>query len=168
MSIPGPTPKDPDKRLRSNPPTFPQTTLDREGGELLGPELPEPERYCEQARAWYEVWRRAPQAQQFLATDWQRLAMIVPLVDRYCRDAADERPSVQRAAARLMAEVRATEKALGGTAEDRLRLRWRLRSGEREEEAAEGKQRQEAQPAREASPDPRLALVASEIGRAHV
>jgi hypothetical protein len=66
--------------------------------------------------SWYETWTKSPQARYFLATDWQRLAMLAPLVDEYFTD-----PSVK-----VMAELRQHEASLGATVTDRLRLNMQL------------------------------------------
>jgi hypothetical protein len=60
-------------------------------------------------KEWYETWRRAPQAVVFVDTDWQRLRMLLPLVDRYYR-----RPSPI---------ARLNESLLGATHVDRLKAR---------------------------------------------
>ncbi|GAA0627283.1 hypothetical protein HPO96_36935 [Kribbella sandramycini] len=64
-------------------------------------------------RRWYDGWRTAPQAQIFTATDWQRLALLAPLVERYF---ADPKPAT-------MSEIRLNEERLGATHVDRLRAR---------------------------------------------
>ena len=66
--------------------------------------------------AWYETWTKSPQARYFLSTDWQRLAMLAPLVDEYFTE-----PSVK-----VMAELRQHEASLGATVTDRLRLNMQL------------------------------------------
>jgi len=64
-------------------------------------------------RRWYDGWRRAPQAQVFTSTDWARLALLAPLVERYFED---PKPTT-------MAEIRQNEERLGATHTDRLRAR---------------------------------------------
>lgn len=68
-------------------------------------------------RRWYSGWQRAPQAQLFTSTDWARLAMLAPLVERYYED-----PKVQ-----TMAEIRMNEERLGATHTDRMRARMTVR-----------------------------------------
>lgn len=75
--------------------------------------------YSPQTKQWHETWRRAPQAQAFQVTDWQRLAMLAPLVDAYWA-----RPS-----ASLLGEIRLSESLLGATFADRLRARIKVEDG---------------------------------------
>jgi len=63
--------------------------------------------------SWWETWRTAPQAVAFLRTDWQRLAMLAPLVADYFT-----RPHHMK-----LAEIRQNEALLGATHVDRLRAR---------------------------------------------
>lgn len=72
-----------------------------------------PGRWPAAVKNWYETWCSSPQAQTFTVTDWQRLHMLAPLVDRYFKmpDKA------------LMAEIRLNESLLGATHADRLRAR---------------------------------------------
>ncbi|MGH9169100.1 MAG: hypothetical protein ACRD02_14855 [Acidimicrobiia bacterium] len=67
-------------------------------------------------KAWWETWTGSPQAARFTATSWQRLLMLVPLVDMYFREPSKE----------LMAEIRQNESKLGATPEDLQRLRWKM------------------------------------------
>jgi len=73
-------------------------------------------RFLAATRDWYADWSTSPQASRFTATDWRRLRMIAPLVDRYLRSSAKD----------LAAEIRLQEALLGATAADRLRLRWKV------------------------------------------
>lgn len=110
----GPAPKDPEKRQRVNKPTELEELPASHDGEV--PPLPRRGKYLKATRDWYATWARSPQAAGFGATDWQRLAMLAALVDRYWREPSKE----------LMSEIRLNEAKLGGTVEDRQRLRWRL------------------------------------------
>lgn len=80
-------------------------------GETRGPDpLPE---WSEQTVAWYETWRRAPQAQLFEETDWQRLVMLGAIVEAYFR-----KPN-----AAALTEIRLSEERMGATVVDRQRAR---------------------------------------------
>lgn len=149
MGIPGPAPKPADKRARTNAETFPTTDLER-APSVSAPKLPKPLRYLPETRAWYAVWCKSPQAAQFLATDWQRLHMTAKLVDHFYRT---EEPMVAK---QLLNEIRLNEQKLGGTPEDRLRLRWRMREADAADEAQE---RRAQRPTSRARKDPRLKLV---------
>ena len=89
----------------------------------LGPELPPVDplgaAWSTAVRARYEVWRQLPQAQQFTASDWLRLADIALLWSRF--EQLD--PSETRLLIQLLSEVRLQEERLGATVADRQRLR---------------------------------------------
>jgi len=92
------------------------------------PKLPGAEGYSPQTRAWYATWATAPQAATFVVTDWQRLHMLAPLVDRYYL-APDKG---------VMAEIRLNETLLGATHVDRLRARIKIAGEVAEPEPTEG------------------------------
>jgi hypothetical protein len=120
MSGRGRVPKDPEMRVRRNKgPEIVELEADRADKP---PELPGADGYREKTRNWYRTWCESPQRTQFLATDWQRLHMLAPLVDAFFDPA--KRPRERTA---LLAEIRLNEQKLGATPEDRLRLRWNLR-----------------------------------------
>lgn len=81
---------------------------------------PLPGRWPAAVTRWYAVWASSPQAQTFVATDWQRLHMLAPLVSRYFK-APDKS---------LMAEIRLNESLLGATHVDRLRARIKFEAEE--------------------------------------
>jgi hypothetical protein len=106
----GPAPKSPDERRKPRKETrkaLPPVV------EPLGPELVGD--WPEQVVQWHATWRVAPQASQFVGTDWSRLQMLAPLVAAYF--AGD---------LKLMSEIRLNESLLGATEVDRRRLRWDL------------------------------------------
>lgn len=86
------------------------------GAPAAYPLLPGAEGYSARTLAWYETWATSPQASQFVATDWQRLHMLAPLVEAYFRNPTKD----------LMAEIRQNESKLGATSEDRQRLRMKI------------------------------------------
>lgn len=90
--------------------------------ELRGPPLVGS--FSESTLAWYDTWRRSPQAQLFEATDWLTLQTLAPLYEIHTR-----RPS-----AASTAEIRITGERLGATVSDRLRLNVQI---QREEHVAE-------------------------------
>jgi hypothetical protein len=109
--MPGPPPSE--HKRRRNADTYADvkaTVVD--DGELVGPGLEGPD-WSAHARSYWDTWRRSPQAKTFLATDWMRLRMLVPLVESYLSD-----PTPQK-----MAEIRQNESLLGATHADRLRAR---------------------------------------------
>jgi len=92
------------------------------------PKLPGASGYSRQTQAWYATWATAPQSQAFVVTDWQRLHMLAPLVDRYFL-APDKG---------LMAEIRLNEALLGATHVDRLRARIKVAGESAPTEPTEG------------------------------
>lgn len=109
----GPPPKG--ARRRTNADTFADvTTVVENDGELAGPPLSGP--YTPETLAWWEIWRRSPQAKAFLETDWVRLKDIARL-----REIWLNKPS-----ALLYAEIRQNESLLGATVTDRLRSRMKV------------------------------------------
>ncbi|GAA5033123.1 phage terminase small subunit [Streptomyces siamensis] len=114
MAGTGPLPKDASQRRRRNADAVPGTVLPADGPDGPTPELPGGHDYDTRTLSWYETWRSSPQAATFLPTDWQRLHMLAQLVEQYWGGPTKE----------LLSEIRLNEAALGGTAADRVRLRW--------------------------------------------
>jgi hypothetical protein len=156
----GPAPKPANKRARRNR-EEPETRLTKQksAAKAKTPALPGSKGFLAATRAWYATWASSPQASQFIETDWLRLHMTARLVDLFYRS---EFPSEAK---QLMSEIRLNEAKLGGTPEDRLRLRWRLGEAER---AAELEQRKSASPTQKPRRrgDPRLKLVQGGSGSA--
>ncbi|MFI7069561.1 phage terminase small subunit [Micromonospora sediminicola] len=115
-------PKNEATRRRRNAPTHGETVLPRDDA-VRGPELAEltaGREFRPETTAWFETWRRSPQAAVFEATDWLRLATLAPIVDAYWR-----RPS-----AAALSEIRMNEERLGATVVDRMRARMRIETDE--------------------------------------
>jgi hypothetical protein len=110
--MPGPPPKDPAQRRRRNVDPVVRKTISEPPASY--PALPDATGYLPQTRKWYRTWATSPQASRFLATDWQRLAMLAILVDSFWRDPRTT----------TFAEICKSESMLGATEADRLRLRW--------------------------------------------
>ena len=117
MGARGRLPKDPSERVRRNK----VNEVEIAAGEFppIGPPLPThfgPDggkvRFSKRTRERYETWRRSPQSRHFLSSDWDRLLDLAPLWHALEQNPLDTR---------LLAEVRAMEKTLGATIEDRLR-----------------------------------------------
>lgn len=106
----GPAPSE--NRRRRNPDAFgvEKVTVTADG-RTRGPALVA--KYGPETRAWYATWRKSAQARTFTPTDWQRLAMLAPLVQQFF-----DKPDVK-----LMTEIRQNEALLGATPLDRLRAR---------------------------------------------
>ena len=112
--MPGMGPPPSENRRRTNADTFTPTDTVTADGRTRGPALKGA--YSAQTKAWYATWRKSPQSLVFTATDWQRLAMLAPLVDLYFRE-----PDVK-----LLTEIRQNESLLGATHVDRLRGRLKV------------------------------------------
>jgi hypothetical protein len=112
----GPAPKDPEKRRRRNIDPIPTTVLvDDPDGEIRGPELPGGIDWPVVTLAWWETWRRSPQAQAFTETDWDFMVDTALLHARFW--AGDEK---------VAGELRLRVAKFGATPEDRLRLRMQI------------------------------------------
>ena len=120
--MPGPAPAP--KRRRRNADTYADVKvhIGRASRGLRGPTLAKATadasvRWDPEIKAlvntWWETWRRSPLAETFLDTDWQRLAMLAPLVASYYA-----RPHYTK-----LAEIRQNESLLGATHVDRLKAR---------------------------------------------
>lgn len=107
----GPAPKDPKRRARTNSDPTPSTTLRFERAEQ--PELPEGFEWHPRTVQWWEMWRDSPQAEHFMATDWDFL------LDTALMHTAMWAKSQWT----LAAEVRLRVAKYGATPEDRARLR---------------------------------------------
>jgi hypothetical protein len=141
--VSGPAPKDPSKRQRRNPDQIPHTEIAADAKLLKPPKVPDGD-WTPALRRYWDRWARSAMATQFADTDWQRLEMILPLVQRYL-----ETPDVNTW--RMIVQ---TESLLGATVADRLRMRVKLRVG-----TVERPETTERAPARRRRPDPRLRAV---------
>jgi len=108
----GPLPKANRQRERDTKRRDASMTTIVPDGTIRGPELEAGHGYSPATVAWYQTWRRSPQAQLFEETDWLALQLLLPLVEAHSR-----RPS-----AAALSEIRLTTAALGGTYADRLRV----------------------------------------------
>ena len=108
MAVRGPAPK-PDAIRRNIRPTAGAPAAPVPAPPLEGDWPPAVHR-------WYATWASSPQARYFVATDWQRLTMLAPLVAQYLVV-----PKVT-----IMAELGKQETMLGATVSDRLRLNMQL------------------------------------------
>src|SRR5689334_12625653 len=99
-------------RRRTNPDTYADVkAVVVVDDTLRGPALTGS--WSQQTREWYDTWRWSPQAAVFVATDWSRLRMLVPLVEKYFRNPHHM----------TLAEIRQNESLLGATHVDRLKAR---------------------------------------------
>src|SRR5882757_7366420 len=99
----GPPPAE--RRRRNNKDTYAdvQATVGTVAVTVRGPDLDGI--WLPQTVRWFETWRRSPIADLFLDTDWQRLLMLLPLVED-CFD----RPHHLK-----LSEIRLNESLLGAT-----------------------------------------------------
>lgn len=121
----GPAPKAPEDRVRRNADTVPTTEVVADGA-LHGPSLPARPLFIighgedaeairewpDETLAWWDTWRRSPQAAAFSDTDWSFLI-----------DTARLHGEFWYGETRHAAELRLRVAKFGATLEDRLRLR---------------------------------------------
>lgn len=107
----GPAPKDPSRRARRNKDTIPQTILRFERAEP--PDLPEDRDWHPRTRAWWEMWKRSPQAEVMVESDWYFLLDTALMHDAMW----------SKGQWTVSAEVRLRVAKYGATPEDRARLR---------------------------------------------
>jgi hypothetical protein len=118
MGTRGPAPKDADKRQRRNVDPIDPTVLEAEPSPPPKLTRAQRQRMQPETRRWWDMWVRSPQGKHFLESDWERLLMLVPLVDGYWRD-----PKTA-----TLGEIRLNEERLGATVMDRQRLRYKVES----------------------------------------
>lgn len=106
----GPAPKDPDARRRRN--ASEPLTIVQSDGTLHGPDLPDDFAWPAATEAWWETWRKSPQAKTFTATDWSFLV-----------DTAVMHAEFWLGDRSLAAELRLRVAKFGATPEDRMRLK---------------------------------------------
>ena len=120
--MPGPLPQATHQRARDSRRRLAPNSTITPDGVVRGPDLVEVsgrDDWHPDTLRWFDAWRRSPQAQAFLATDWERLVMVAPLRDVIARNP-------QRPSASAMAELRLNEERLGATLADRIRLRMNI------------------------------------------
>src|SRR5690606_36161144 len=114
----GPAPKDPSKRRRRNADPIPTTKV-VDDGELRGEPLPDDaieESWHPRTVAWWQTWRRSPQAATFTATDWDFLLDTALMHHTMWAKGRWE----------FAAELRLRSAKFGATPEDRARLRLQI------------------------------------------
>lgn len=119
----GPAPKSHHQRERDTRRRTAPSAVLTEDGEVRGPDLPGGIDWPMPTLAWWETWRRSPQAATFTATDWDFLVDTALLHARFW--AGDEK---------VAAELRLRVAKFGATPEDRARLRMQLGDPNAEDE----------------------------------
>lgn len=111
-----------------------------------------------ESRAYWTMLLEAPQASEYLPSDWRRLKMVIlPIVERLNR--AVERED-DAAIVKLAAELRQQEADFGLTPSSRLRMRWTVHRAGQTSPENEPEENPEAKPKRRRKAgDPRLAVV---------
>lgn len=122
----GPAPKAADRRARGNKDPVPGTAIRFVGAEQ--PPLPVEVDWHPRTVEWWAMWRDAPQAEHFMATDWDFLL-----------DTAILHSQMWFGDAKLAAEVRLRVAKYGSTPEDRARLRMNFADAD-EKDAKRGQQ----------------------------
>lgn len=114
----GPAPKPADRRARANKDPVPSTVLKAQPAHQ--PSLPRDVDWHPQTRAWWRMWKSAPQAESFTATDWSFLLDTALM----------HHAMWSKGQWTLAAEVRLRVAKFGATPEDRARLRMVFTEGE--------------------------------------
>lgn len=107
----GPAPKAAGRRARTNTDPVPTSTIRFELADQ--PELPSDVDWHPRTVAWWSMWRNSPQAEHFMATDW----------DFLLDTALMHHAMWSKGQWTLAAEVRLRVAKFGATPEDRARLR---------------------------------------------
>jgi hypothetical protein len=130
----GPAPKDAATRRRRNADPVPTSVVSSDG-RMRGPRLPadvlpEGEEWHARTQAWWNTWRKSPQAKTFTATDWDFLLDTALMHHTMWAKARWE----------FAAELRLRAAKFGATPEDRARLRIQVDAPESKPAEAELKQ----------------------------
>lgn len=107
----GPQPKAPGRRVGHSKDSNPTTTIRFELADQ--PDLPECIEWHLRTRQWWKMWAESPQAEHFMATDW----------DFLLDTALMHHAMWSKGQWTLAAEVRLRVAKFGATPEDRARLR---------------------------------------------
>lgn len=113
----GPAPKDPNKKVRSDPRDMTIRTFEVEACEQ--PDLPDFRDWHPMTRQWWAHWKTTPQAEDFVAIDWDFLLDTALMHDAMWA----------KGQWTLAAEVRLRVAKVGATPEDRARLKMIFASG---------------------------------------
>jgi hypothetical protein len=116
----GPAPKAQHQRERDTRRRQADSVVLSPDGVLRGPEVPLPDPHPA-TLAWWEAWRRSPQAQLFEETDWEALKRAALLQDYVWKST---KPS-----AAAISELRLIEERYGATYVDRQRAKIRIDHG---------------------------------------
>lgn len=92
-----------------------EQTVVQHDDEVRGPDLPDEFAWCSRTRQWWDLWRRSPQAQAFIDTDWDFLLDTAMLHHEFWSGNAS-----------VAAELRLRVAKYGATPEDRARLRMQV------------------------------------------
>lgn len=130
----GPSPKDAAARARTNADEHQETLLRFERGRQ--PPLPKGVKWHARTRAWWRMWKDSPQAEHFVASDWDFLL-----------DTALLHSEMWQGSPQLASEVRLRVAKFGATPEDRLRLR--MHFAPKVERSSQGPQSRGRTPARQ-------------------
>lgn len=107
----GPAPKPVHRRARTNSDSVPQTVLRFEKADA--PDLPGEIEWHPRTREWWAMWKRSPQADVMIESDWYFLLDTALMHDAMW----------SKGQWTLAAEVRLRVAKFGATPEDRARLR---------------------------------------------
>src|SRR6478609_2195859 len=103
-------PKDDADRVRRNPPPYDTTELSKTVTKTYGFPLPKTPNvnWCSQTKKWWAMWRKSPQAQVMIETDWWSLLSAAIIHNRLWDPNSSLSPT---AMANLLSELRQREQA---------------------------------------------------------
>lgn len=123
MVVRGPAPKPPGQKVRTHKDTFTPNKTIVNDGKLRGPRLPKGVSWCERTLKWWEAWRRSPQAQLMIATDWDAMMEAAVIHNQIWTDPTALKPSEITS---MTKELHRILSSYGLTYADRLKLRVRI------------------------------------------
>lgn len=143
--MPGPLPKDPRIRQRTNKAST-RTTLEATAPQRgRAPQLPRGRDWRTETRRWWRSVWHSPMAAEYLDADVHGLFRLAVLVDEFWTEPTPK----------LAGEIRLQQQAFGLTPLDRRRLEWSI---EQVEGASSRRQQRRAQRVGEQAVDPRQVL----------
>ena len=129
--MPGPPPKDPKMRQRTNRDTTAMSFVDRKPISKAPPLPKRRRKWRTETIAWWEDIWKSPMAPEYITVDIHGLVLLADLIDRYWR-----KPTPA-----LATEIRLQRQCFGLTPIDRRRLQWSVEKAE--DAATRGQKRRE-------------------------
>lgn len=132
----GVMPKEDNDRVRRNAPTVDTTEVTKTSTRTYGFALPKHPNivWCDLTKKWWNMWRKSPQAQVMIESDWWSLLAAAFIHNKIWAPGSNISPT---ATSNMLAELRQREHAFGATWEARQRMRMRITDEESGKDDAE-------------------------------